>query len=91
MLSEASPAALRRAAADAELRADARALAELVGAESGGPSSAAASSTDPVAFMCAEFGVHESLPIYSGGLGVLAGDILKEASDLGVADGRRRA
>ena len=35
--------------------------------------------------MCAEFGVHESLPIYSGGLGILAGDVLKEASDLGVA------
>lgn len=38
----------------------------------------------PVAFCCAEFGVHGSLPIYSGGLGVLAGDILKEASDLGL-------
>ena len=36
----------------------------------------------PVAFMCAEFGVHASLPVYSGGLGVLAGDIVKEASDL---------
>ena len=35
----------------------------------------------PVAFFCAEFGFHVSLPIYSGGLGVLAGDILKEASD----------
>jgi len=35
----------------------------------------------PVAFLCAEFGVHRSLPVYSGGLGVLAGDILKEASD----------
>ena len=35
----------------------------------------------PVAFFCAEFGVHRSLPIYSGGLGVLAGDLLKEASD----------
>ena len=34
-----------------------------------------------MAFCCAEFGVHGSLPIYSGGLGVLAGDILKEASD----------
>jgi len=34
-----------------------------------------------VAFVCAEFGVHRSLPIYSGGLGVLAGDILKESSD----------
>ena len=39
----------------------------------------------PVAFFCAEYGVHVSLPVYSGGLGVLAGDILKEASDLGVA------
>jgi glycogen phosphorylase len=36
----------------------------------------------PVAFVCAEFGVHPSLPIYSGGLGALAGDILKAASDL---------
>jgi starch phosphorylase len=41
-----------------------------------------ASAAHPVAFCCAEFGVHGSLPIYSGGLGVLAGDILKEASDL---------
>ncbi len=38
----------------------------------------------PVAYFCAEFGLHESLPIYSGGLGVLAGDHLKSASDLGV-------
>jgi starch phosphorylase len=36
----------------------------------------------PVAYFCAEFGFHESVPIYSGGLGVLAGDILKAASDL---------
>ncbi len=35
----------------------------------------------PVAFFCAEFGIHASLPIYSGGLGVLAGDLLREASD----------
>lgn len=35
----------------------------------------------PVVFFCAEFGFHASMPIYSGGLGVLAGDILKEASD----------
>jgi starch phosphorylase len=38
----------------------------------------------PVAYFCAEFGVHESLPIYSGGLGILAGDHLKSASDLGL-------
>lgn len=37
----------------------------------------------PVAYFSAEFGIHESLPIYSGGLGVLAGDHLKSASDLG--------
>src|ERR1700678_1899435 len=38
----------------------------------------------PVAYFSAEFGVHESLPIYSGGLGVLAGDHIKSASDLAV-------
>jgi starch phosphorylase len=37
-----------------------------------------------VAYFSAEFGIHESIPIYSGGLGVLAGDHLKAASDLGV-------
>ncbi len=38
----------------------------------------------PVAYFSAEFGLHESMPIYSGGLGILAGDHLKSASDLGV-------
>ena len=38
----------------------------------------------PVAYFSAEFGIHESLPIYSGGLGVLAGDHIKSASDLGI-------
>jgi len=38
----------------------------------------------PVAYFCAEFGFHSSVPIYSGGLGVLAGDHCKAASDLGV-------
>jgi glycogen phosphorylase len=40
-----------------------------------------ASPEQPIAFICAEYAIHESLPIYSGGLGVLAGDYLKEASD----------
>ena len=40
--------------------------------------------TRPVAYFSAEFGLHESLPIYSGGLGVLAGDHIKSASDLGI-------
>ena len=38
----------------------------------------------PVAYFSAEFGLHESLPVYSGGLGVLAGDHIKSASDLGI-------
>ncbi len=38
----------------------------------------------PVGYFSAEFGVHESLRIYSGGLGILAGDHLKSASDLGL-------
>jgi glycogen phosphorylase len=38
----------------------------------------------PVAYFSAEFALHQSLPIYAGGLGVLAGDHCKEASDLGV-------
>src|SRR5579872_1103145 len=37
-----------------------------------------------VAYFSAEFGIHESIPVYSGGLGVLAGDHLKSASDLGI-------
>src|SRR6267378_2203204 len=40
--------------------------------------------TRPVAYFSAEFGVHESLPVYSGGLGVLAGDHIKSASDLDI-------
>ena len=40
--------------------------------------------TGPIAYFSAEFALHQSLPIYAGGLGVLAGDHCKEASDLGV-------
>jgi starch phosphorylase len=45
---------------------------------------AAVLRAQPVAYFSAEFGLHESVPIYSGGLGVLAGDHIKSASDLGV-------
>ncbi len=38
----------------------------------------------PVAYFSAEFGLHESIPVYSGGLGVLAGDHIKSASDLNI-------
>ncbi len=44
------------------------------------PTSQAA--TPVVAYFSAEFGLHESLPMYSGGLGILAGDHIKEASDI---------
>ncbi len=59
-------------------------LAARFDAELSGPASNWAdinSPAEPIAFFCAEFGVHGSLPIYSGGLGILAGDILKQASD----------
>jgi glycogen phosphorylase len=49
------------------------------------PAAPAAGLDGPVAFFCAEYGIHVSLPTYAGGLGVLAGDILKEASDRGLA------
>lgn len=43
-------------------------------------------SPDPcrIAYFSAEFGLHESVPVYSGGLGILSGDHLKSASDLGL-------
>ncbi len=41
-------------------------------------------TNQPIAYFSMEYGLHETLPIYSGGLGVLAGDHLKEASDLGL-------
>jgi starch phosphorylase len=80
LLQEASSHALKRAAADGELLDRARAAESLIRAEldrDPGPELEAG----PVAFFCAEYGVHVSLPVYSGGLGVLAGDLLKEASD----------
>ncbi|CAN5709516.1 glycosyltransferase family 1 protein [soil metagenome] len=46
--------------------------------------SVAKKSAPLIAYFCAEFAVHECLPQYSGGLGVLAGDHVKSASDLGV-------
>lgn len=38
----------------------------------------------PVAYLCTEFGINDTLPFYSGGLGILAGDHAKSASDLGI-------
>jgi starch phosphorylase len=46
------------------------------------PKDHAFAADDLVAYFCAEYGLHESFPIYSGGLGILAGDHCKTASDL---------
>ena len=56
----------------------------LLNYESWGAYHASVLRNRPVAYFSMEFGLHESLPIYSGGLGVLAGDHLKSASDLGI-------
>jgi starch phosphorylase len=58
-----------------------QALSEEISAYLGRPDRPRPGVDGPVAFFCAEFGFHPSMPIYSGGLGVLAGDVLKEASD----------
>jgi starch phosphorylase len=49
-----------------------------------GATNAGVLGAKPVAYFSAEFGIHECLPIYSGGLGVLSGDHIKSASGLGV-------
>lgn len=82
LLVEASPAVRRRAAADDALVARIDHLAGRVQADLQRPFATGLDPERPVAFLCSEYGVHQSLPIYSGGLGVLAGDILKESSDL---------
>ncbi len=85
LLLEAPARSLHRAAADERLVAAARALEQAVADDLARPPAGPLSDpTRPVAFLCAEYGVHVSLPVYSGGLGALAGDLLKEASDRAV-------
>ena len=84
LLQEASNAALRRAAADNQLLERAAAVEAQVKADLERPYYPSIDPARPVAFLCAEYGVHVSMPIYSGGLGALAGDLLKEASDCAV-------
>jgi starch phosphorylase len=83
LLREAPVATLHAAAADPNLVAGVERLAHGLEADLARPPRTGAIPADhPVAFLCAEFGIHASLPIYSGGLGVLAGDFLKQASDV---------
>ncbi|WP_338739352.1 alpha-glucan family phosphorylase [Candidatus Dehalogenimonas loeffleri] len=58
--------------------------AEISGSDAWLAREAKTSLSRPVAYFSMEFAVHNSLPIYAGGLGVLAGDTCKEASDLGI-------
>jgi len=80
-LDELGPRMQAQASADPALLARVEALAATLAADAAREDRQRPGVDGPVAFLCAEFGVHASLPIYSGGLGVLAGDILKEASD----------
>jgi len=75
------PRTQERAEENGELLERVNALSEAMSDYVGRPDGDWPGIDGPVAFFCAEFGFHVSLPIYSGGLGVLAGDILKEASD----------
>jgi starch phosphorylase len=85
VLTETSSEALQRAVDNPSLlRRAETALSRLTAELARPPLPGRASTGHPVAFLCAEFGVHRSLPIYAGGLGILAGDILKEASDMGL-------
>ncbi len=82
LLAELPDAAL--AAREAELRAVEERLASYLAASDTWAARSVPSLRDPVCYFSMEFALHESLPIYSGGLGVLAGDHMKSASDLGV-------
>jgi starch phosphorylase len=89
MLNEATPEILARAAADPVLlalydEAVARFDSARTAHDTWWQRRTGADRDDVIAYFCAEFALHQSLPIYAGGLGVLAGDHCKEASDLGV-------
>ena len=89
MLSLLPPEALERAAGDRHwLEEYDRAIAALDAARHDADTEwtrrMGAEATRAIAYFSAEFALHQSLPIYAGGLGVLAGDHCKEASDLGV-------
>ncbi|HEX6539551.1 MAG TPA: alpha-glucan family phosphorylase [Candidatus Dormibacteraeota bacterium] len=85
LLHEVSTAALQRAAGDRRLLERAAAVEAAIDSDMQRAAlPCRATRSNPVAFLCAEFAVHRSLPIYAGGLGVLAGDVLKESSDLGL-------
>ncbi|MBN2475250.1 MAG: alpha-glucan family phosphorylase [Pirellulales bacterium] len=89
LLSEFTPERLEMRAAELVLysrinHAYRRLKEYLAEAQTWGNTHAGVLGAKPVAYFSLEFGVHESVPIYSGGLGVLSGDHIKSASSLGV-------
>lgn len=89
VLAKADQQAMEAAAADAAWLADFDAVMAEFGAYMGAKDTRFAQrypghGEHVIAYFSAEFGMHESLPIYSGGLGILSGDHLKTASDLGI-------
>jgi glycogen phosphorylase len=85
LLEEVNPDTLRRLAGDQGFLSRLDTLERAIAERLGEPRlSEPVTDGNPAAFFCAEFAIHKSLPVYSGGLGVLAGDILKEASDMGL-------
>jgi starch phosphorylase len=83
LIERTPPHRLKAMAADPAYVARVQAAADALAAELARPPADLGIAPDrPVAYFCAEFGVHCSLPLYGGGLGVLAGDLLKAASDL---------
>jgi glycogen phosphorylase len=84
LLEEAAEERIHAAARDGAYLDRANRILETVRADLKRECAAGWDPSRPVAYLCAEFGVHRSLPVYAGGLGALAGDILKECSDRGL-------
>jgi starch phosphorylase len=85
MIEAVAPHRLRELAADGEFAALLAAEVTRLEDDLARPAATGPIAADrPVAYLCSEFAVHGSLPLYGGGLGVLAGDMLKAASDRAV-------
>lgn len=81
-IESATPQRLHALAQESAYVERVRAVAATVDAEMQRPAAILPSAARPIAYLCSEFAIHCSLPLYGGGLGVLAGDVLKAASDL---------
>jgi len=85
MVEAVAPRRLDELAADTAYTARVAEAAALFEADlARAPDASAVEPDRPVAYFCSEFGAHCSLPLYGGGLGILAGDVLKGASDLAI-------